>query len=954
MEARNRSMTEKLPFQPSFSRPLWWDEECTQITKQRKEKLSNYRTLSNYDNYLEYKNIEAKTKLLFKKKSLDCWVTFINRLNKNTSPTKIWQFMKKISNKNYQIGRTTLHPELIDKLLDNLAPSFAINTPIRINKQNSNSAHEEFYENFTIEEMENVIKLTNSSSPGIDSVTYRMIGLLPLNAKQYLLEIFNDWWLKGEFSNNLKKIIITFIAKPGKDKTLPSSYRPIALMSCLTKVFERMLKLRLELHVEKKNLFPVTQFGFRRGLGTIDALAHIVTDIQNNFSDNTILACFFLDLNILEEKLNHFGIDIKAACRITELYRERQVFVRDSHNNLHGPRFVSQGLPQGSVMSPILFNVYTAELHNMFDNSIKVIQYADDFCIYTVRKSYGECVSDLECIMYCLKNWLTQHGFTLSAEKSCITFFSRLRLSTPNTIRLCGINIPVKHEHKYLGMVLDRKLTWTSHIKHVQKKCEKGMNMLRCVANTKQGSDPKIALMFYRAYIRSIVDYGCVLYGSSSSTNLTSIDRIQYRAIRISIGAIRSSPCPAILAEAQEPPLYIRRQFLACKMLVKKMRFSSDGFTDKICSLSVENLTNYYWRIKNSPPLAEAFIEMKSIGALPKTDKFPIYHLNLQEIVLKPIVIIPQYSETPRLNNNLIKTLLSGYKPNVEIIYTDGSKTELGTGCAFYVSSTKMAHKVRISNDASIYTAEIYAIERALLWITSNRVSESIILSDSKSALDSISHPIMKKYDNVLLCNIRRHIHTIISSSGRVRFVWVKGHAGILGNELVDRAAKEATQLSEKENIYTSLDLIAKLKKIHKDKWRDNWHNYTIKSNNPYTLIHPILPMSIPHIELYTVPRFYAVTITRLKLNHGSFPAHLFRIGAHNTRLCTCDDNSVADLNHLFFACKNHVQETENLLSTLTSLNIQLPVNITSLLARENKLICDALIRFVVKSKIII
>lgn len=422
-DAANEAMPLKGSFKPIATRPIWWDEECSNMVKLRQEATSRYKMLSNLDNYLQYKNIEARTKLLFKHKYRESWKSFLNKLNKSTPPSEIWNFIKRINNKNYSFKKTPIPNDLIENLLDYFAPPFAANIKVRENFKNNHTGLSEnpIEKAFTLQELESAIKDTPSTAPGSDSFTYKIIQNLPQSAKIILLKIYNDWWLKSSYVDQLKDIIICLILKPNKDPDLPSSYRPISLMSCLMKTFERMIKTRLEWYLENKSLLPETQYGFRRGQGTIDAITQLVTDVQCTFSNNSYLACFFLDLkgaydsvdlNFLDVKLNNLGI--KASSSITEIFKNREIHIRDHNNALHGTRIVSQGLPQGSVLSPLLFNVYTADLHCIFDDTIKCIQYADDICLYTIQNSYNACIRDLRYIVFVVKNWLIDHGFSIS------------------------------------------------------------------------------------------------------------------------------------------------------------------------------------------------------------------------------------------------------------------------------------------------------------------------------------------------------------------------------------------------------------------------------------------------------------------------------------------------------------------------------------------------------------
>ena len=131
--------------------------------------------------------------------------------------------------------------------------------------------------------------------------------------------------------------------------------------------------------------------------------------------------------------------------------------------------------------------------------------------------------------------------------------------------------------------------------------------------------------------------------------------------------------------------------------------------------LSTEDLTNKYWRIKNIPPLAEAFVTTNKCTyiIITTTNKFPVFDCEYDDIIFNPSIIFPTYTQSPHINTNIMKSILSNYN-NEYVTYTDGSKNDHGTGCVYYVSNTTNSHKIKVNSLYSIFTAEGYAIQAAL------------------------------------------------------------------------------------------------------------------------------------------------------------------------------------------------------------------------------------------------
>lgn len=354
--------------------------------------------------------------------------------------------------------------------------------------------------------------------------------------------------------------------------------------------------------------------------------------------------------------------------------------------------------------------------------------------------------------------------------------------------------------------------------------------------------------------------------------------------------------------------------------------------------------------------MADAFIETSGYEVLlpSRTDiRYPIFRLEYEALIFRTTVIYPNYCDIPSLNIEAARSTLRQF-PNTIQIYTDGSKTMNGTGSAFYAPACGYSRNVRIPDGCSVYTAEAIAIRNSLQWVDEECQQDCVILSDSLSVLQSIDARRSKTfYDDDLICDIKAMIHRLYECSRNVIFIWVKSHTGIDGNETVDQLAKEATQLPNITTEYISTkDLKCFYRKKVKNSWEEMWKEYVQKSNNHYALIHPVLPKTQPHIFDFAVSKFYSGSITRLKLNHGGFPSHLFRIGVLDSPSCTCNDGQIADVNHLFFNCNNYFQQTRNLIESLKQTGFTPPLNITSLLSTRNRKVYDIIIKYICETRI--
>jgi len=173
-----------------------------------------------------------------------------------------------------------------------------------------------------------------------------------------------------------------------------------------------------------------------------------------------------------------------------------------------------------------------------------------------IERQLQQCLNNLQV-------WADKNGFRFSELKTvCVHFCHRhLSHSDPELI-LNGKSTPVHEETKFLGVIFDRKFTFISHMKYLKDKCMKAMNLLKVVSYTDWGADTDTLHELYRSHIRSQLDYGCIIYGSAQPSYLKSLDCVQNLALRICLRAFRTSPSRSLHIEANEMPLYLRRERL--------------------------------------------------------------------------------------------------------------------------------------------------------------------------------------------------------------------------------------------------------------------------------------------------------------------------------------------------------------------------------------------------------
>lgn len=914
----------------SRSSPPWWDSDCSDAIIFRKSKFSIYKNHMNYSNFLEFKKSDAMVKRLLKVKKRTKWKLFCSEINKNTPNNIIW---KKINLfKNLNSSQSINHSHLLEEFCDMITPPNVENCM----KDFSSNVHHHFLtQEFSIREFEIALHNKRNSSPGSDDISYQMIRELPSTIKMFLINLMNWFWENCIFPPSWSTFNVVMVPKANKDPMLASSYRPITLASCIVKTFETMVKSRLEWWLESNELMPSTQHGFRKGKSTLDNLSILYNEIHTTFINRGFTTAISLDIkgafdnvniDLLAEDLSSLNLPNKLINSIYKIYHSRDLYFKNKFTYI-GPRKATLGLPQGLILSPLLFTLYIKNIENLIPTEVKLVSFADDILIYTSSHSIDINNSRLSLAMESIHNFLSNKGLEIAFDKTFAIIFTRkYKIAIPSYIRIYNFNITVKLSLKFLGIYLDSKLNWKSHINYIASKCEKKINILKSISTTKWGSDPSTCLLLYRSIIRPIFDYGCPLFHNAPTSTTIKLDRIQFRCIRQSLGALKSSPTNSLLVEAKEMPLAIRRQLLSDNYILRKLTMSDDVISSIHSAKIIINskcpnkpLSSY---IKSLDYLNDHNIKI--------FDKFHIYTYDYYiQIFIPTINYFPHKKNTPFLNILFINYMKTHFSSEIQI-FTDGSKKSSGTGCAFTCPSFNQSRTFKLPDSTSIFNAEAYAILSSLQYVQSiNTHSKFVICTDSLSSLQALQGYATKNNKSYLIAEIIKELITTTNSGKSVQFLWIPGHSGISGNIEADLLAQLAIIHGEVISMHASSDEIRCLikRKAFKD-WQNLW---TLSSQHKGKHLFSIMPTipERPWFDVFPLFRRLTIQIIRLRLGHSLTPEYLHRIGVRETPFCSCGD--LGDLNHCYLGC-SLLREKLNRLLLSVDRSLELPTDIRCLL----------------------
>ena len=323
---------QKTSTNPKKSNP-WYNDDCKEAIKQRKETLSRFCKFPTKDNLNTYRVFRAKARRTIKSSKRNSWRTYVSNLNYKTPIKKVWDMVRKISGKsksashqhlntNFNGGAETKATTKKD-IADTLREAFSTNSAnrnyfkefqnyqeqqekIKLNFKTNNN--EEYNNPFNLDELKDAVGGSHGAATGPDEIHYQMLKHLPLGSLQTLLDIFNNMWETGGFPESWELATIIPIPKPGKDHTEPTNYRPIALTGCLCKTLERMINARLVWYLEINNLISPVQSGFRSERGANDNLVRLGAFIRDAFVKGEHVVAVFFDLEKAYDTTWKYGI----------------------------------------------------------------------------------------------------------------------------------------------------------------------------------------------------------------------------------------------------------------------------------------------------------------------------------------------------------------------------------------------------------------------------------------------------------------------------------------------------------------------------------------------------------------------------------------------------------------------------------------------------------------------
>ena len=520
----------------------------------RKFVKSKYKDKSS-DIYLKFKRYRDLINTLKRKSQKQFHIDYFQRHLNNAK--KAWAGINTILHKKRKQkvsdiflnvdGKLITDQKVVSKLFNNYFVNVADNLAKKIPKPNTKyqdylknpNEHSIYLHETTPDEVEKIIgNLNPNKAADIYGISTKLVKDGGIVMTEIITFLFNMSISQGKFPDALKNSKVIPIHKDDSRLEM-SNYRPISLIPTLSKIFEKLMYARLIDFFSKHNILYENQFGFQSNMSTEYAVNQVLNYIVNTLEKNEIGVCIFLDFakafdtvnhEILLGKLEHYGIRGLALKWIQNYLTNRMqcTEIGDVQSELE---LVKCGVPQGSVLGPLLFLIYI----NDIINSSKIFNFtlfADDTSLYYSCKNVNNLENVVNEELGKISDWLSANRLSLNVAKSKLLYFTN-----KNRNVLKGINIRINGEllkevdsAKYLGVYIDNKLSWIEHTNNIKLRLSKGIGML---AKIRHYVPPTVCRSLYFTLISSHIGYNLLNWGTAPATSIEKISAKTRKAIRI-------------------------------------------------------------------------------------------------------------------------------------------------------------------------------------------------------------------------------------------------------------------------------------------------------------------------------------------------------------------------------------------------------------------------------------
>ncbi len=866
----------------------WWNQQLSSLRKNVRKMLRKALNSDTIQRWAEYRVARNEYKHLIVKAKREAWRGFCENIEGTRPTSRLYKILSRAPS--YQVGMlqlpdgeyTSSEEEAISYLLQTHFPGsipLPIDTtgtqgPGRVNWGLAESVVTPVRVKWAIQTF---LPYKSAGPDGIFPalLQYGTDVLLDAITKLYQASV-----AMAHIPVPWREVRVVFIPKPGRGSyTLPKSFRPISLSSFLLKGLERLVERWWREGVLVERPLHNHQHAYQTGRSVETALHCLVGRIEKAIEAKEFALGAFFDIAGAFDSVSFTSMEVALRGRNVEptlvkwtgnMLRLRTV---SAHMGIHSKSVCAmQGCPQGGVLSPLLWSLVMDELISFLNQRRLFMQaYADDGVILIVGIDLSVISNLMQEALTHVRNWCRDKGLSVHPEKSELVLFTRRKnlegLTLPS---LNGVKLKLSDQVKFLGVILDNRLTWKAHLDTKCSKATVAFAQARRAIGTKWGLSPKSVRWLFTAVIRPMITYGAVVWWPRVKLDTTrkQLGRVQRLACLCTTGALNSTPTAALEVLLGLPPLDIHIQ--------KEAMASS-------YRLWVNNTWN-----RGSTGHKRIWGRMRAISDVHKMHsdtRTPCFRFSNNFQTLFPV---REEWKEPIADSN--------------VCYTDGSRKSDRAGAGVAIPQEGVSLSLPLGSYATVFQAEVFAIlECARHLLGENDWDKHIyICSDSQAALQALSNP---KISSWVVSECADTLQRL-AEKNRVTLMWVPGHSGIDGNEAADRLARQAssTPYWGPEPV---IGIPKALVRTNLSNWEFNQHQLhwsVIDTCRQAKYAVKGIDKKITK-QLLSLPRSKLRPLVGLLTGHYLFNRHLFNIGVVDTPLCPlCNAEDETSL-HFLGAC---------------------------------------------------
>jgi len=519
------------------------------------KKYLSTKSQTSKENYLKYKNkltkiIRAAEKKYYSDKFCyvkdnirDTW-KLINKVLNETTGSGHKPTVTKIKDKNLVVNDPKVIADKFNEYFVNIGPNLAKNIPEIPNRSITDTLPQSvknsiFLSPCTSAEILNIVAtLKNSKGLGVDGFSTPVIKQVIMSILSPLTVICNKSLDSGIFPDSMKSAKVIPVYK-SDDKLLVSNYRPISVLPIFSKILEKIVYSRLESFIAKHNIFCENQFGFREKHSTYMALLNIIDQITEQLDSKAFSLGIFIDLSkafdtidhkILLTKLEIYGVR-GIALNWFRSYLSNRTQLVEIDGNPSSLRKITCGVPQGSILGPLLFILYVNDIVRV-SSIMKCILFADDTNLLLNDTNLNNLIKNANIEIQKISDWLKINKLSLNIKKThfILFHFHQRKLIQNLSIRIDDCELERVSHTKFLGIILHENLSWKKHVSVLANKINKNIGILKVL----QSKLPISALfMLYNTLIYPYLQYCNIAWASKVTTHIDSLNILQRKALRV-------------------------------------------------------------------------------------------------------------------------------------------------------------------------------------------------------------------------------------------------------------------------------------------------------------------------------------------------------------------------------------------------------------------------------------